>query len=437
MRGNRSVGAAIAMVFAFTFTVSESADAQTATTLPADCQALITGKTYQLTELTHRHFQCAVLKQSTQAADRYSSWLRNLRKADPNEIQYDPATHNLSWTCVASGALSDEQRTSYEANLKSLIGDAIQSVTLLNSADSAQVTYTVKVEDGPQKECKSCACHSRCRIGLLGWVRSVLFRWTRRSCAPSNCTPQCNSQTMIAASEVDGPNSEGATPFIFAARQSTVQTVSPDLSILGIAIQGNADRLTKTAQIVIALPDFSISTTAVPALERNRIDHHLARASVEESALSGVVIETNLKKAAAPAPFDNRAVPYPRMPSPRELAMAAFSRMSDYDRELLGERSYVDGCAEFWKGRYRDALKEFDSATMANPRVARYWYFKGLAEKHLGLEVEFENSIRTGAKLVQADFVERRDVYRSLERVQGSLRIEVERLTSVTQLSAR
>lgn len=88
------------------------------------------------------------------------------------------------------------------------------------------------------------------------------------------------------------------------------------------------------------------------------------------------------------------------------------------------ERLYADALTLFWDGDYTGARDHLAAAVKADPRDARLWYYKSLAERQLGDAKAARQSAEVGAALEITGVTPRKTVLAALERVQGRERME-------------
>lgn len=88
------------------------------------------------------------------------------------------------------------------------------------------------------------------------------------------------------------------------------------------------------------------------------------------------------------------------------------------------ERLYADALTLFWDGDYKSARDHLAAAVKVDPRDARVWYYKSLAERQLGDAKAARESAEVGAALEVAGVTPRKTVLAALERVQGRERME-------------
>ena len=98
-------------------------------------------------------------------------------------------------------------------------------------------------------------------------------------------------------------------------------------------------------------------------------------------------------------------------------------------------RQYGAGVHDYYRGCYYDAIQHFDLAMGDQSRDARVYFFRGLAKLRLGWTGDARMDFVTGAQLEAA--LNRGDVGRALERVQGADRMLIERYRREAKLIPR
>lgn len=93
----------------------------------------------------------------------------------------------------------------------------------------------------------------------------------------------------------------------------------------------------------------------------------------------------------------------------------------------LANEVFGRGVHLYWQGDYKNALQQFQLGVQLNTEDARLWYFKGFCELALGRKSEAEKSIVT-AIVLHEKTLDKREIARALERVQGKFRMVVESL---------
>jgi tetratricopeptide (TPR) repeat protein len=93
---------------------------------------------------------------------------------------------------------------------------------------------------------------------------------------------------------------------------------------------------------------------------------------------------------------------------------------------------YMLGYHAYWSGQPQKALDSLDQAVSFGADDARSWYYKGFAELDMGRREEAEKSL---ARAVQLHAQRPTDVAiaKSLERVQGRLRVELQLALSLVR----
>jgi hypothetical protein len=81
---------------------------------------------------------------------------------------------------------------------------------------------------------------------------------------------------------------------------------------------------------------------------------------------------------------------------------------------------FSEGVTAYWDHDYAHASELLSAAVAANPRDARFWYYKALAERAVGNFNEAQASARRGAALEVLRTPEYADLGVALERVQGA-----------------
>ena len=121
-------------------------------------------------------------------------------------------------------------------------------------------------------------------------------------------------------------------------------------------------------------------------------------ADTNRSPMTFASLQTQKQRTVAPVAVTDRT-----------RAMAAFSL----------------GCDSFWKGDYQTALTQFDTAVELAGDDARFWYFKGLSEKALGIDDAVDSLARAVTLDLEAAPSAKRQISESLQRIQGRLRLQL------------
>src|ERR1700733_10215852 len=88
---------------------------------------------------------------------------------------------------------------------------------------------------------------------------------------------------------------------------------------------------------------------------------------------------------------------------------------------------YGTGVHDYFSGSYRQAITDLTEAVDGNTKDPRVYYFRALAWLRLGDSAKAQSDFAAGAKLESADINGYYPVSKSLERVQGSGRLTLEK----------
>ena len=103
------------------------------------------------------------------------------------------------------------------------------------------------------------------------------------------------------------------------------------------------------------------------------------------------------------------------------------------DAEL--NRIYGRGVHQFYRGNLSEAESLFSEAIGAGTKDPRVYYFRGLIQAKRGGSYAAEADFRMGANLEYSKKARRVDVGRALERVQGSVRKQIEEIRADVRLN--
>lgn len=118
------------------------------------------------------------------------------------------------------------------------------------------------------------------------------------------------------------------------------------------------------------------------------------------------------------------------------LAMLiAASAMSRAD-EAATEKLYGEGVHAYFANDFEAALKQFDASIAAGNRDPRCYYFRGLANWRLGNADATKADFAAGAKIEAHNPEMTTTINRSMQRVQGSTRLAIEKYRADAQLTA-
>jgi tetratricopeptide (TPR) repeat protein len=112
---------------------------------------------------------------------------------------------------------------------------------------------------------------------------------------------------------------------------------------------------------------------------------------------------------------------------------ALFPRVANGQRQ--GERWYGAGVHQYFRGCQHEAINSLNQSIAENPNDPRAYYFRGLAQMALGDSYSAQADFQQGA-FVEAQTGRRSSIVNTaLERIQGYLRIEIERARNDARLA--
>ncbi len=97
-------------------------------------------------------------------------------------------------------------------------------------------------------------------------------------------------------------------------------------------------------------------------------------------------------------------------------------------QEVDIERVYGDGVHAYFNGKFKEAIKYLNKSIEAGSIDARAFYFRGLAQYQLGNKEAGNKDFIEGAALEQKFLNQQRVINRSLQRVQGNVRLSLEKV---------
>jgi hypothetical protein len=97
---------------------------------------------------------------------------------------------------------------------------------------------------------------------------------------------------------------------------------------------------------------------------------------------------------------------------------------------------YGRGVHQYFAGNYAQASSELTAAISAGSKDPRAYYFRALTAQRLGRQQNASADFQMGASLESADINQFYPVGKSLERVQGSARVALERYRAVARAEA-
>jgi hypothetical protein len=117
-------------------------------------------------------------------------------------------------------------------------------------------------------------------------------------------------------------------------------------------------------------------------------------------------------------------------------AFVALGTGSSPAQEAVLGQLYGNGVHAYFAGDFVNAYDQLTAAATAGSRDPRVYYFRGLAYLKLGREPEATQDFKKGAELESKDLNRSFNVARSLERVQGTARQQLETYRVDARLSA-
>ncbi len=114
----------------------------------------------------------------------------------------------------------------------------------------------------------------------------------------------------------------------------------------------------------------------------------------------------------------------------------AVSRRRAAAQEAVLGQEYGSGVHAYFAGEYAKAYEQLTAAIEGGSKDPRAFYFRGLAYLNLGRPTEAAVDFRKGAELESKDVNKFYDVGKSLERVQGSARLELENYRVAARMAA-
>lgn len=131
--------------------------------------------------------------------------------------------------------------------------------------------------------------------------------------------------------------------------------------------------------------------------------------------------------------------PSPQSPTPQASGQWVAARpvfTTSTAEPLNAEHLYNKAMTHYWDGRYAEARDCLDSAIGQAPNNPSAWYFKGLCELTLGDGLAAQASVKQGAAIQATNESLSHEVGRSLERVQGPVRLWIEQALSQARSDA-
>jgi hypothetical protein len=116
------------------------------------------------------------------------------------------------------------------------------------------------------------------------------------------------------------------------------------------------------------------------------------------------------------------------------FVLTAGNRLPAQDAVL--SEFYGSGVHQYFAGNFAQASSDLTASIEGGSKDPRAYYFRGLAAQRLGWQQNAAADFRAGAALESADINQFYPVGKSLERVQGSARLALERYRAVARAEA-
>ncbi|HEX3725248.1 MAG TPA: hypothetical protein VHV08_03355 [Pirellulales bacterium] len=121
---------------------------------------------------------------------------------------------------------------------------------------------------------------------------------------------------------------------------------------------------------------------------------------------------------------------------PVALALIVASAAGAQAQDAVLSELYGSGVHQYFSGNYSQAVTDLSVAVNGGTKDPRVLYFRALAEMRLGQQGAAQADMQRGALLESADATQLYPVGKSLERVQGSQRMLIERYRAVARAEA-
>jgi hypothetical protein len=116
------------------------------------------------------------------------------------------------------------------------------------------------------------------------------------------------------------------------------------------------------------------------------------------------------------------------------LLLVSVANVSAQDAVLA--EFYGSGVHQYFAGNTPQAVADLTAAIRGGTKDPRAYYFRALAELQMGQQKEATADLQKGAELESTDLNQFYPVGKSLERVQGSARLTIERYRAVARAQA-
>jgi hypothetical protein len=118
------------------------------------------------------------------------------------------------------------------------------------------------------------------------------------------------------------------------------------------------------------------------------------------------------------------------------LAIAGLLTPALCGQEAVLSQFYGSGVHNFYERDYFQAMSDLSAAIDGGTRDPRAYYYRGLVHQNLGNSAAAQRDMQKGAELESADVNQFYPVGKSLERVQGSQRLALERYRALARAQA-
>lgn len=312
----------------------------------------------------------------------------------PKKFNYNKADKTLTITRAKDApAINDTKMTTAigVVLLESLVqADAISDKPYFDPWwKSLKVTF--KTEDGPMPDPKPKDPVVTTPCPPTGTVTYSVVTTSHGCCLSLCCWGKkpsyVTSHTVVTISQPT-PYATTAAGCGTVAQATPFQTFAPAV----------VTQPTPAATVVttsVAIPSASIAVSSVPA------------------------VPTTSAVVAPPSPALEVVVAKRRPVVPKEELLRGKDREQAINLYSRGACCYIDG-------DYEQALAYLEAATTLNDKDARFWYFLSLTQLQLNQSVAAREAATIGAALEFLDPEQKRPVGLSLERIQGTLRKQLQ-----------
>ena len=115
------------------------------------------------------------------------------------------------------------------------------------------------------------------------------------------------------------------------------------------------------------------------------------------------------------------------------VGSGAAAQAPTHQQIRIAEGFYGEAVRSYWRGDLATARQMAADGLSVNDQDARLWYFKALAEIGLSLEADAVQSLGAAAQVESQHPEQARQINRALERIQGHLRVKIQRARSAVR----